>query len=75
MSDDPVQESRQRNQGKTSIDSLAKTALRKIERKLKGIYRPDTSKDRNISQEKEVTTGNLVQILIQEATDDVNLVR
>lgn len=73
--DNPAQESRQKNQGKTSIDTLAKTALNKIERKLKGIYRPDTSKDRNIIQEKEVTTGNLVQILIQEATDDANLVR
>ncbi|KAF5363593.1 hypothetical protein D9756_000300 [Leucocoprinus leucothites] len=66
---------RQRNQVKTSIDSLAKTALSKIEKKLKGIYIPDTSKDRNVMQEKEVTTGNLVQVLIQEATDDANLVR
>ncbi|KAJ3568764.1 hypothetical protein NP233_g5503 [Leucocoprinus birnbaumii] len=65
---------RQRNQVKTSIDSLAKTALSKIEKKLKGIYVPDTSKDRNAA-EKEVTTGNLVQILIQEATDDANLAK
>lgn len=40
-----------------------------IEKKLRGIYR--TSKDR---VEKEVTTSNLVQMLIQEATDNANLV-
>lgn len=48
---------------------LAKNALNVIEKKLRGIYR--TSKDR---VEKEVTTSNLVQMLIQEATDNANLV-
>ncbi|KXN89480.1 Protein kinase rad3 [Leucoagaricus sp. SymC.cos] len=67
---------RQRNQvAKTSIDLLAKTALSKIEKKLKGIYVPDTTKDRNVVLEKEVSTNNLVQVLIQESTDDVNLAR
>ncbi|KAH9077054.1 hypothetical protein EDB83DRAFT_2504335 [Lactarius deliciosus] len=47
---------------------LAKGALSLIEKKLRGIYR--TSKDR---VEKEVSTGNLVQMLIQEATDNANL--
>jgi hypothetical protein len=40
-----------------------------IEKKLRGIHR--TSKDR---VEKEVSTSNLVQMLIQEATDNANLV-
>jgi serine/threonine-protein kinase ATR len=48
---------------------LAKNALNPIEKKLKGIY--STSKER---QEKEITTSNLVQMLIQEATDPSNLV-
>lgn len=49
---------------------LAKNALNPIEKKLKGIY--STSKER---QEKEISTSNLVQMLIQEATDNANLVR
>lgn len=48
---------------------LAKDALNPIEKKLKGIYA--ASKER---QEKEISTSNLVQMLIQEATDPVNLV-
>lgn len=47
---------------------LAKTALSSIEKKLRGIHR--TSRDR---VEKEVSTSNLVQMLIQEATDNGNL--
>lgn len=47
---------------------LAKTALNSIEKKLRGIHR--TSKDR---VEKEVSISNLVQMLIQEATDNANL--
>ena len=39
--------------------------------KLKGIY--STSKDKE-KQQKEISTSNLVQMLIQEATDDANLV-
>ena len=48
---------------------LAKNALNPIEKKLKGMY--TTSKER---QDKEVSTSNLVQMLIQEATDYANLV-
>jgi hypothetical protein len=47
---------------------LAKSALSSIEKKLRGIHR--TSRDR---VEKEVSTSNLVQMLIQEATDNGNL--
>jgi len=47
---------------------LAKTALSSIEKKLRGIH--GTSKDR---VEKEVSTSNLVQMLVQEATDNANL--
>ena len=47
---------------------LAKSALSLIEKKLRGIHR--TSRDR---VEKEVSTSNLVQMLIQEATDNANL--
>ena len=47
---------------------LAKSALSSIEKKLRGIHR--TSRDR---VEKEVSTNNLVQMLIQEATDNANL--
>jgi serine/threonine-protein kinase ATR len=68
---DITPQDRQRNQVKTSIDSLAKTALSKIENKLKGIYVPGTAKERSLT---EITTTNLVQLLIQEATDDANLV-
>jgi serine/threonine-protein kinase ATR len=48
---------------------LAKNALSSIEKKLRGMHR--TGRDR---VEKEVSTSNLVQILIQEATDNANLV-
>ncbi|KAG5648746.1 hypothetical protein DXG03_000093 [Asterophora parasitica] len=59
-----------RNQVKASVDlrMLAKNALNPIEKKLKGIY--STSKER---QEREISTSNLVQMLIQEATDPANL--
>ncbi|KAG6832347.1 hypothetical protein H0H87_001811 [Tephrocybe sp. NHM501043] len=63
---------RDRNQVKASVDlrMLAKNALNPIEKKLKGIY--STSKER---QEKEISTTNLVQMLIQEATNPSNLAR
>ena len=48
---------------------LAKNALSPIEKKLKGIY--TTSRER---AEREISTSNLVQMLIQEAADDANLV-
>ncbi|TFY78245.1 hypothetical protein EWM64_g5764 [Hericium alpestre] len=58
------------NAVKQSVDLrvLAKGALQPIEKKLKGIY--STSRER---PEKEISTSNLVQMLIQEASDDVNL--
>lgn len=61
-----------RNQVKASVDlrMLAKNALNPIEKKLKGIY--STSKER---QEREISTSNLVQMLIQEATDSANLAK
>ncbi|KAH9948812.1 hypothetical protein B0H21DRAFT_777700 [Amylocystis lapponica] len=51
-----------------NLRELAKGALKPIEKKLKGIY--TTSRER---PEKEISTSNLVQMLIQEATDSVNL--
>ncbi|KAH7912967.1 hypothetical protein BJ138DRAFT_1134431 [Hygrophoropsis aurantiaca] len=54
----------------TDLRHLAKNALLPIEKKLKGIY--STSKER---QEKEISTSNLVQMLIQEATDEANLAK
>ena len=51
------------------MQSLAKSSLNPIEKKLRGIY--STTKERH---EREVSTSNLVQILIQEATDLANLV-
>ncbi|KAF8897901.1 hypothetical protein BD779DRAFT_1608382 [Infundibulicybe gibba] len=59
-----------RNQVKASVDlrMLAKNALNPIEKKLKGIY--TTSRERH---EKEISTSNLVQMLIQQATDLANL--
>lgn len=59
-----------RNNVKASVDlrMLAKNALNQIEKKLKGVY--STSKER---QEREISTSNLVQMLIQEATDSANL--
>jgi len=48
---------------------LAKGALHPIQRKLRGIY--STSKER---QGQEISTSNLVQILIQEASSPANLV-
>ncbi|THH16411.1 hypothetical protein EW146_g4222 [Bondarzewia mesenterica] len=58
------------NSVKSSVDlrMLAKNSLLPIEKKLKGIY--STSKER---PEKEISTSNLVQMLIQEAMDDANL--
>ena len=60
-----------RNQVKPSVNlrMLAKNALNPIEKKLKGIYSASKEKP-----EKEISTSNLVQMLIQEATDPVNLV-
>ncbi|KAJ7055002.1 hypothetical protein C8F01DRAFT_1160647 [Mycena amicta] len=67
-----------RNAVKPSVDlrMLGKNALNPIERKLKGLYTPTTAKERpNMLTEKEVSTGNMVQILIQEATELSNLAK
>ncbi|KAI0307055.1 hypothetical protein B0F90DRAFT_1807754 [Multifurca ochricompacta] len=56
------------NRSQIDLRVLAKTALSSIEKKLRGVYR--ASRDR---VEKEVPTSNLVQMLIQEATDNANL--
>lgn len=60
----------------------AKSAVRPIERKLKGLYSPTNVKERTYGgitrggeDEREISTSNLVQMLIQEAIDPANLVR
>ncbi|KAI0938155.1 hypothetical protein AcV7_003428 [Taiwanofungus camphoratus] len=60
------------NTVRSSVDlrMLAKNALKPIEKKLKGIY--TASRDR---PEKEISTSNLVQMLIQEASDNANLAK
>ncbi|KAI5993676.1 hypothetical protein EDD15DRAFT_2388093 [Pisolithus albus] len=69
-----------RNAVKSSTDlrHLAKNALRPIERKLRGVYSPWNVKSRTsggTGDEREISTGNLVQMLIQEAVDDANLAK
>ncbi|KAF7326051.1 hypothetical protein MKEN_00456000 [Mycena kentingensis (nom. inval.)] len=61
----------------TDLRNLGRNALKPIERKLMGIYMPTTSKEkeRTTVAEKEVSTSNLVQILIQEATELSNLAK
>ncbi|KAJ4486427.1 latcripin-1 [Lentinula lateritia] len=56
----------------TDLRSLAKNSLKGIEKKLRGHYRPTPEKH---AYEKEVSTSNLVQLLVQEATDIANLAR
>lgn len=58
----------------------AKSAVRPIERKLKGLYSPTNVKERTYGgitrggeNEREISTSNLVQMLIQEAIDPANL--
>ena len=60
-----------RNQVKSSVDlsMLARNALKPIAKKLNGVH--IMNKER---VEKEVSTSTLVQIIIQEATDNANLV-
>lgn len=67
-------ERRGRNGVKSSVDlrKLAKNALYPIEKKLRGLYAKDANRsDKRI---KEISTSNLVQMLIEEATDLRNLV-
>lgn len=54
----------------TDLKVLAKNALDPIGKKLRGIY---TSNGKGYL--KEISTTNLVQMVIQEATDPANLVR
>ncbi|KAI0053695.1 hypothetical protein FA95DRAFT_478808 [Auriscalpium vulgare] len=53
-----------------NLKKLAKNALQPIEKKLNGVYQ--TSRER---PERELSTSNLVQMLIQEATSSANLGR
>ena len=59
---------------KEAVDlrKLAKNALSPIEKKLRGLY--SKAINRNEKSDKEVSTSNLVQMLIEEATDLRNLV-
>ena len=54
----------------TDLKVLARDALDPIGKKLRGIY---TSNGKGYL--REISTSNLVQMVIQEATDPVNLVR
>ncbi|KAF8961112.1 hypothetical protein BDZ97DRAFT_1664899 [Flammula alnicola] len=67
-------EDEKRKLAKAKIDTraLAKSALNPIEKKLKGIYSPYKVRERH---EREMSTSNLVQMLIQEATDLTNLAK
>ncbi|KDR84098.1 hypothetical protein GALMADRAFT_219929 [Galerina marginata CBS 339.88] len=58
--------------GKFDARALAKSALNPIEKKLTGIYSPGNSRERH---EKVISTSNLVQMLIEEATDLTNLAK
>ncbi|KAI6024462.1 hypothetical protein EDC04DRAFT_2869391 [Pisolithus marmoratus] len=69
-----------RNAVKSSTDlrHLAKNALRPIERKLRGVYSPWNVKSRThggTGDDREISTSNLVQMLIQDAIDDANLAK
>ena len=79
-----MQDRERRNAVRSSTDlrHLAKNALRPIERKLRGVYSPSNIKSWNHSgsggsgadEEREISTSNLVEMLIQEATAARNLV-
>ncbi|KAF9226785.1 hypothetical protein BS17DRAFT_800749 [Gyrodon lividus] len=66
-----------RNAVKSSTDlpHLAKNALRPIERKLRGVYSPSNINGSGTGEGREISTSNLVQMLIQEAIDDANLAK
>ncbi len=70
----PKERATRGNTVKDSVDlrKLAKNALQPIEKKLKGMYTKEANrKDR---RDKEISTSNLVQMLIEESTDKRNLV-
>lgn len=54
------------------MKQLARNALDPIQKKLSGIY---ATSGEGASKEKEVSTRSLVQTLIQQATNESNLVR
>lgn len=62
---------REREPARSSVDSgmLARNALKPIEKKLNGVHM--MNKER---LEKEESTSTLVQIIIQEAADNANVV-
>jgi len=69
--DEKRKKERDRNNRSTvDLRTLAKDALKPIDKKLNGIY--TTSRER---PEKETSTSSLVQMLIQEASDLANLAR
>ncbi|KAH9482313.1 Serine/threonine-protein kinase ATR [Psilocybe cubensis] len=51
---------------------IARLALRPIEKKFDGIHVPQNNRE---SQEREIGTANLVQMLIAESSDPVNLAK
>jgi serine/threonine-protein kinase ATR len=55
------------------LRKLAKDALLPIQKKLQGIYTSGEGRD-DWKEGKEMTTGNLVDTLIQEAKSNKNLV-
>lgn len=59
------------NPARIDLKVLAQDALQPIEKKLKGIYVPWIKRER---QERPMSTSNLVQLLIQDASDINNLV-
>lgn len=54
------------------LRKLAKNALNPIDKKLRGLYTKESN--RYEKRDKEISTSNLVQMLIEEATDLRNLV-
>ncbi|KAK7033561.1 hypothetical protein VNI00_012785 [Paramarasmius palmivorus] len=69
------EEKRKKHNYKASVDlkKFAKEALLPIEKKLKGLS-STVSKEKHL-YDKEISTSNLVQMLIQEATDLRNLAK
>ncbi|KAL0577467.1 hypothetical protein V5O48_004536 [Marasmius crinis-equi] len=69
------EERKKKNRYKANVDlkKLAREALHPIEKKLKGLA-STVSKEKH-AYDKEISTSNLVQMLIQEAMDNRNLSR
>jgi len=71
--DEKRKRDRSRNQPRTSTESIAKTALEPIGSKLEGYY--DVTKAKHEQTRKVLSTGNLVEGLIQEARNVANLAK